>query len=322
MKAGGVADPMGLLPQTVSETLSFELHDTHTGMANAVRVHLTGFLPTYSLDVERESIKTTDVFIPTDHLRERLRLLPIDQAVAEHKIPDLSLELENPTNDVVSVTAGLIKGKPGLLCDGHVSFGNLRAGQTLAIKGIRVIKGISNDDAGAFGLLNNVSYRPLGVTPYNAFDKTGTRSIESNPTEFLISFRTGGNITLARVIKLLCDDMKARLEIIRDLVLTYSQTDQSAPYYLGGNLEVKINNLKGGGTVREYYVTGQPEHLVEWLAKTAYLQDKTVPFCVATRVRYDLDIAVLKLSHADPNGLILLAIDQALAELPALRKLA
>ena len=209
-----------------------------------------------------------------------------------------------PTGDISS-----------LVPDTNIVIMRLRPGKYLKLRNIKFQHGVSLDHAGKFSLLNNVSYRPVDIDPYDQFTNTGTRTIEHDCKKFMISFETCGNITPASVIEKVINRITSDLNDIKNKITIYSKTPFSA-YYSGQDCEVEFKN-----NVYNYKFPGHYVTPIYMIAMACYKLDENIPFCSATVERFDSRVGLIKIKHADPNKILIAAVDSCIADLKKLKSI-
>ena len=240
MRKNNIENPEKYLPDSDYFNVSFELR-TYTSFANAVRRYLIEELVVDCLDIDETDIITTDEFLITDVVKKNINLIPINQDF-DKKVLDkmnLCIDVFNNTNKHKYVMANDIilfnkqidqqttykEKKSSInikkLIPDNVPILMLGPAQRLTINNINIVSGMSKDDASKFSLLDSVSYKPIGYTPYNNFTKEGVRSSDINPNEFKISFTTTGNISVKKVFEKMSDGMRERLNNIRQKLVKY-----------------------------------------------------------------------------------------------------
>jgi hypothetical protein len=190
----------------------------------------------------------------------------------------------------------------------------LRPGKYLKVNHLLFERGMQKDDAARFSLLNNIRYKPIDIIPYNIFAKTteerGTRSIEHDSKEFNIQFTTCGNITPKEVIKLVYNRLNKELNLIKDRLMKYSKTDITKKYYNDEGIEVANKN-----ELYTYTLYGQYLTTVNMISQRCYLLEPSILYCAQAVKRFDNEIGIIRLIHADPNKLLISAIDACLDDL-------
>lgn len=346
MSKYGIANGMSLLPQTPWYSVSFTLKKTSSSMANAFRRVLIEELRTTCLWFDDVNMDTDDEFILADVLQQNIELLPINQDEKnnfDNKL--ISLYKYNGTADVIDVKASDItvsaaqsngstskakatnktsnkttskSNKPKvvvnittgkLIPDSNITITMLRPGKYIRINSMSFLTGCAKHDAGKFTLLDNVSYAILGVKHYDQFTGEGKRSIEYDPTEFRIGFKTSGNITPKQVITLMTTTLTEKLKAAKAYVSDYAKSDQTKQYYYTEGFEVTVSD-----NIVTYKFHGEYVTLSNLLAHGCYLLDKTILFCTPAVDRLDNEVAIVRLKHADPNTLLISAIDSAIID--------
>ncbi len=321
-KHSGNADPMSLLPQNSWHEASFELKNSYPEFANAIRRILIEELPVRSLYFEDSALETNDRYLLIDYVRTTLSMIPILQDADMSKYL-IYLSVSNNTNKKINVTSGDIKlvakgdkkknnvSVSKLLNIPNITFYELGPNCTMRIKEITIVEGFAKDNAAAFSLLDNVSYSPIGLAPYDEEKVSGTRTI---PKDFRISFKTSGNVTPSYIFNLLADTFIARLNNAKDKLSTYNEQKTKEDYYIAENFEVIISDDEYSFKFHGEYIT-----MAFMLAKKCYLLDPSILFCAPTINRYDDEIGIVRLNHPDATGLLISAVDECINEIEMLR---
>ena len=188
----------------------------------------------------------------------------------------------------------------------------LRPGKYLKLRNMHFVVGNAYEDAGKFTLLNNIQYKPLDIEPYDQFTNTGTRVIEKNCSKFLIKFTTCGNITPKNVMNKLVDTIKKQLLDIKAKVELFSKTASLIYYNMDGCEVTILDNLYTYKFINHYYTP------INMIAMQCYTLDENVLYCASAVERYDTQVGIIRIKHANPNDLILKSIDKCLTNLQIL----
>jgi hypothetical protein len=348
MNKYGIKDPMSKLPVGSWHEVKFNLLNTYAGFANAIRRMLIEELPVKCLTFDEKALETDDEFILSDLLVKNINLIPIRQEInmSEYESYSMFLYKYNDTNNIISVKASDIrvvlneknknkkdtkkdkeshkdesknKGKDipldSLIPESNIIVIRLRPGKYIKITELSLIEGQSKTSASKFSLLNNVKYEPTDMKPYDALTGTGTRSIEYDPKEFALAFTTAGNIQPSTVMKLLCDSLRNRLEKCKDKLVTYIESKQTGKYYYANGLEIEVRD-----DIYHYKYPGEYITIAYMLAQRCYMLDTNIQFCSPAIDRYDNEIGIVKLKHADPSKLLLKALDACIGDVDILQK--
>jgi hypothetical protein len=196
----------------------------------------------------------------------------------------------------------------------NITIARLRPGKTLYIESVGFKAGRGIDTMAKFSLLNNVTYQPINVDPYDSFNKTGTRSIEYDPKEFRLGFTTAGNINPKRVISLVADSIITALQDMKKYIETYS-TAETKKYYSSDDLVVTVKDDVYTYKFLRHYFTP-----INMVAQRCFLIDTNVLFCTGGVERYDTPIGIIKLKHAEPNKLLIKSIEGCIEDAKILEK--
>ena len=196
----------------------------------------------------------------------------------------------------------------------NITIMRLRPGQTIYIENIYYEFGKGYKNAAKFSLLDNITYIPLDVVPFDIETGEGTRSIEKSPTAFKITFRTCANISAKNVINLAIKCILDDLNKVEQMIELYNKMEFKN-IYTGDNIEVTVED-----GIYHYKLIDQYYTIIQMIAEQCYKLDTKILFCSATVERYDTRIGIIKLKHPEPNKLILDAIKQIKLELDEFKK--
>lgn len=199
------------------------------------------------------------------------------------------------------------------LCpDDNILIMRLRPGKYLKLRNIQLETGTSAKNAGKFSLLNNITYKPLDIDPYDQFTGKGTRSIEKDCKSFEITFSTCGNIEPDEVIKRMHTKLTDDLLDIKKKIDLYVAAGKPA-YYSGQDCEVTVVN-----SVTHIKLNGHYLSELNLIAMCGYTLDENIPFITATVERFDSVVGSLHIKHADPIGVLMKSIDSCKKDLDTL----
>ena len=316
---GDIADAYKLLPVKPYHSVSFQLNNTHSAFANAIRRIFVEEITTYSMTTDENDILTNDEFISglKKVLLKNLALTPINQ---ESKLLepnyDMRLYVKNTTNDIIDVFASDIKITSGkkevpndLIVYPNIVIMRLRPGKFLNLRKIVIQSGRAYEHYGYFSLLNSTIYEPLDIVPYDQFTKKGEKSMEVDCSKFKLGFTTCGNIMPKTVINKMIDKFEYDLLDIKSKIATYMDAN-AGDYYSGDGCEVEIKD-----EIYNYKFPGHYISVTAAIAMRCYKLDETILFCTSRVDRFDSMIGFIRLKHATPNKLVMAAIDACLLDL-------
>lgn len=199
------------------------------------------------------------------------------------------------------------------LCpDDNILIMRLRPSKYLKLRNIQFETGTSAKNAGKFSLLNNITYKPLDIDPYDQFTDKGTRSIEKDCKTFEITFTTCGNIEPDEVIKRMHTKLTNDLSDIKKKIDLYAAAGKPA-YYSGQDCEVTVVN-----SVTHIKLNGHYLSELNLIAMCGYTLDENIPFITATVERFDSVVGSLHIKHADPIGVLMKSVDSCKKDLDTL----
>jgi hypothetical protein len=328
MEKNGVKNPGDMLPKNTWEEAAFELHNTNSSFANAVRRVLIEEIPVLALGFEQNKLFSDDEFILYDQVMKCINMIPINQDLTQDY--HVSLDVRNDTDEIITVRAAdLLVHKRGkandakksvddnrggnliseLIPDSCITICALRPNKRLVISDIDIVEGYGKDDAAKFALLTNVKFEILdAVEPFNQFTGKGVRSIEYDPKNFRISFCTSTNTTVKAVLAKLKTALVSKYERAQALLQEYIDSKQTN--YSSDFLEV----LVGENNMYEYKFFSEYIQLSYPLAHKCLSINPSISFCVPGIDRYDNRVAIVRCSDVNPNKILVEALKELIAD--------
>lgn len=318
------------LPKNDKITVSFELNDANTDLANAIRRCLIAEIETIALDFnEYEDLDTSDAYILSDFIKKQINLLRINQDLLHLQNADdldkytFSLEKINKTDDIIDVKSSDIKVMYGKEEKNIADFVTttivlcrLRPDEYIKINNIKIVKGDARANAGKFNLLANVSYKPLDVQPLQEYKggASGQSSLVSNPTRFYLSYTTHRNISKPLVVmSKCCDTLIDRLDAILQDVKNISNKDTQ---YFSTLLELETDN-----TIKRLKIKGEYWTLINLICRYCYnLTKGNIKLVSPSLIHPDKEIGVINIVHPEFSDLIQDAIDDIIDDLKKIKK--
>jgi DNA-directed RNA polymerase subunit L len=304
-----VPDLLDILPKAIKYNISFELENTNSDFANAIRRIILNESPVKSLDYnEYKDVETTDPYILSDLLKKQVDLLPINQDMDYSDI-SLSLDIKNDTDYIIDVKAGdfvALKANKKINIDRIISplivISKLRPGETLAIKNIKIKEGIGREDAGAFSNVSNIYFKPLDIEPLNIDKNIGKSSLVSNPTRFKLGYGCHRNTdSPLSILKRACDTLRKRLETI---IVDFKNIKDGDEYYYSDLLQVETKK-----NVKEVHFKNESWTIANIIARYCYtLTDGHIKFVSPSIVHPEKDTAIIKIAHPEYNKIIIKAM--------------
>ena len=318
MKSHDIENAQELLPRITWHEVSFELSG-YTALANAIRRTLVAEIPVYCVAVDRENVETDDEYLIVDLLQKNIKMLPINQNILEKNIDNISISLNyhNASSRFTQVTAeNLVVKQDGkeinIIPEPRFPLIALSSEKYLKLRDARIIRGVLDEGADGFTLLDNVTYENLDIEPFDVETGSGTRSTESDGRHYRIGYRTKGNIEPLYVMRLCCETIRGHLLYLRDMVVKYRYTmkeEKEAKYYTEPPLEVER------GDCFIYKVDGFYYTLANLVAQKIYLLDSNILFCAPSVRNLETKQMILRLKHADADAILFDAIEGCLRDI-------
>lgn len=319
MKKYDIKNPRSLLPASHWYSVEFKLKNTFAGFANSIRRVLMEEMKVKCLTITEKNIQTDDDFILSDFIIKNINLVPINQELDNNFMEKNNVYLYkyNNTNDIIDVMMSDIKisnkkdsknvDLEKLIPESCIILVRLRPGKFIKLISFDIEEGYAKNNYAKFTLLDNIQYYPIypdNVVPFDNFTSSGTRSVEVDPTEFFISFTTSGNISVEKTINDCSSTLIERLNKAKKKVEKFSSSKQETKYYYDENFEVIIQDEMYIYKFYQEYLT-----LANLVTQQCFLLDYNISFCVPAVSRFDNEIAIIKLIHAEPNKLLISSIE-------------
>ncbi len=317
-----------LLPSKDRYTVSFDLKETNSDFANAIRRCLIGEVEVAALDFDEYSdLDTSDAYILSDFIKKQINLLRIHQ---DHLLDgkfdlysklDISLSKINKTDGIIDVKSDdIVITKDGKQISDFVGknivLTRLRPDCYIKIKNIKVVKGISRIDAGKFNPISNITYKIIDIDPIVETREglEGVSSMKSNPTHFYISYSTHKNISEPKKLLVSCCNILIdRLEKIYD---DLKNINNKSTQYFSSLLELESN-----GGLKVLKIKGEYYTLVNLIARYCFvLTNGNIKFVTPALIHPDKEVGVVKIIHPEFCTLIQNSIKKIISELKDLRK--
>lgn len=229
--------PKSLVPDTQKYKVSFELHNTNTAVANAVRACTMEEIEWKALSVNQEDIHCTEPDVILPELCDRIGLLPLSQDVPDDA--KFSLMVANTGNSMedLIVYSDDIKRSGGSSGSRNLPFGSrfriaaLSPGTVLRVNNIRVVTGYGyehakfNTCAFEFDMLDHIDVHYLTkkeqilthMTPLSAVMKELPKSVKDPRSARILVIHD------SEIVKSCSEDTRNRIKNRFDVVLENSK---------------------------------------------------------------------------------------------------
>ncbi len=308
-----------LLPRNIKYKVMFELHETNSDFANAIRRSILNESPVKSLDYdEYKDTNISDPYILSDFLKKQIELIPINQDIDYTKY-SIELKLENQTDEIIDITTrDFVIKKDGKVVDINTVMSSciiicrLRPLEHLHVKNIKIKEGIGRENAGAFSNVSNIYYKPLDTQPRDVIKGTGESSLISNPTKFLLGYSTHRNIAEPlQILKNACNALINRLSIIAEDI---NGIDNNDIHYYSDLIQMETN-----GAIKEFQFKNENWTIVNLIARYCYILTKgNIKFVAPAIIHPEKEIGVLRIIHPEFLNLVVDSIKKIINDLKKL----
>lgn len=286
------------LSTVVPSDISFELHDTTTEMANALRRCINSELEVLTMDFDDDSLSTDDSFIILHEIKKRINYIPIRQIMGL----EFNLNVYNDTNEIIPVySSDIVESKKSgneELFAGTFIVTQLRPGKRLTISNIYITSGVSYKNNASFSFPGKVAYKCLDM-PKIVNNKLSKSSMECTPTKYMLTVPRQKYTDPVHIVKMAIATIEKKLDNIYKIIIntnedsTYS-SDMEITYHLNNRCVIKIFN--------ETYTIGN------LLSKYGYMVDKTIENIHCIKIHPSFDYIKIEIHHAEPKKIMLSSI--------------
>lgn len=306
------------IPVAVPSDVSFELHNTTTELANALRRCINSELEVLILDFEDNDIDSDDSFIILHELKKRINYIPIRQISGI----TFSINVYNNTDEIIPVYSSSIKENDGRdsknakeksqgkesLFSGTFIITYLRPGKKIVIKNIHTISGTAYKNHAAFSFPGKVGYRCLELEEKKDGDEVPS-SMSVEPTSYELIIPRQKYIDPMQIIKMALKTIYNKLDVIYKIVV-----DADKNHY---SLDMEIVYAQNKGTFKimnETYTIGN------LLSRYSLKVDETITNAHCIKLHPSFNYVTVEIHHATPQKIMTLAIEMIRKELDNIGK--
>jgi len=235
-------DLYAILPNDKYEIVEFEIENTNSAFANAIRRTLISEMPVWSLNLKINSMESNDPYVRFDDFADRVMTLPIAQTLLNNlfnkgkdpnKLFKFKIFVENNQTDIMHVLSQNIEiiSNKDFKVDSKITMFNdsvslqiLRPGYFIKCQLI-LERGYGFQHGGKFSATKNPIYYPVDIRPMKREYKkapTGLSSLVVNPKKFFMSYETYGtydNQYEPMILTLM--EIQKRITSISDEIVNY-----------------------------------------------------------------------------------------------------
>ena len=308
------------IPRSVPFDMSFELHNTTTEMANAIRRCINSEIPVLALNFENSDVKTDDSFIIIHELKKRIGLMPIRQ-ISESVF---SLNVKNLSDVIIPVYSSSIREtvKPNTTVKDEMFTGTniltyLRPGKSLIISKITTKTGICNVDGPCFSFPGKVGFSCIDLEKmeYDELKKNGkinnmspVSSMDYEASSYRLSISRQKHIDPAQIVRLGLKTLSDRTSRLLKLV-----KQSTGDTY---NLDIEITNSSDHTLFK---IFGETYTIGNLICKYGLMVDKTMPNIHCIKLHPTFENINIYIYHSDPKEIMIMTLQNILKELSAIK---
>lgn len=311
-------DPESLLSEIPFQDVKVSFSNSYTAFANGIRRALTDEINVQYLDVDDKDIVTNEERILTNDLISRLKLIPIYQdSDIDILSYNISLHVENKTNSLMNFYASdlVIKEKKGnatvplnkIIPNAQIVLGTLFPARFITIRNIKFCEGNKlTKKADGCNLLSSVSMIPGKLSPEEKKKMIpDKRNLTTKNTDFVITFRTVGNVSADYAFKLVCTDLIKRLNSLGSEFKQMTKADYKSERITITKVDTRMS----------YLIENENITISNMIAEKIYELMPTIPFVSSSLVNYNEQKTRITIDHPQPYELIADAIKEIVNEL-------
>lgn len=303
------------LPRAPAKRMTFELHNTTTELANAMRRTYCGEMEIFALTCDEESIDTDDVFIIPHEICNRINLVPIRQIAGL----EMELDVRNDTpHDIIIYTdalrevGGYAKEKAADLFSHTIPLMYLKPSCYIKITKIRSTLSIGRENA-CHTLPGRMGYKCIELDHADSRIARGEKlqiksSLNVHPTMYQLTVPWQRWIEPRRVVQMITESLTAKLTKIKTSIAEASQV----PYY-SGVVDIYIEH---GAHI--FKLHNETQTVGSLMSRYAYELDPSVKNVSCSREHESHEYVIVRVKHGGALELMLRAVDVALAEVKAI----
>ena len=318
-----------LLPKKTPVSLSLELHNSTTELANAIRRTINGEIKVLRLDLKLEDIKTDDAFIIHDTLVKNIKHIKIEQIRGR----TFKLDVYNNTNQTIDVYSNEIKDVNNTQSsppfDSTIALIELRPGRSLKINNITIKSGsVLEDNDASFSFDGNCRYSCMELPKVDyvkmlesRFKKSSEKkeekiksSMNCNPTTYRLEVFRQRFIEPVEIFKLALKTIDSKLNIIENFI-NQSIDNKSDNKFYSTKLEISKSN-----NITIFKLHGETETIGNLLVKYIYLIDPSISQIDCLHKHPTDKFVIIHIEHNDPKNITLLAIGNIKKEISKILK--
>ena len=310
------------LPTTVPRDVSFELHNTTTEMANALRRCINSELEVLTMDFEPKDFESDDSFIIFHELRKRITYIPIRQIFGV----TFKVNVHNKTDEIIPVysrsivESGFKKDKKKKNEKEHKEkmfsetfiLTYLRPGKRLVINNIHTTSGVSFKHSAAFSFPGKVTYKCLDLPDPSTGEEEAkdgeviipASSMMTEPTRYRLGVPRQKYIDPVHIVKMALKTLEGKLDRIHRVVKEASENFYSS--------DMEINYLKDRASFK---IFGETYTVGNLLSRYGLMVDKTITNIHCIKLHPSFNYVTVEIHHASPQKIMLLAVDLVKEEL-------
>jgi DNA-directed RNA polymerase subunit L len=298
------------LPTTIPTDVTFELHNTTTEIANALRRCINSELDVLIMDFDSDDFNSNDNFIIVHELKKRISYIPIRQISGM----TYRIKVRNRTDGIIPVYSSSIEEydyqsnkKKDVGDDTEVMFSGtfiltyLRPGKSLLIDNIHTKLGTSYQNGAAFSLPGKVGYKCLELSDDGSIPQS---SMISEPTKYKLSIPRQKYVDPIHIVKMALKILNDKLDRIYKVV---KETDGN--YY---SQHMEINYQKDKAIFKIFNETYTIGNLI---TKYGFLVDTTITNIHCIKMHPSFNYVNIEIHHPTPRDIMLISIDRVKKEL-------
>jgi DNA-directed RNA polymerase subunit L len=292
------------LPSTVPNSLSFDMVNCNTALANAFRRVMQSELSVMIMVFD--SLYTSDNYIIQHQLSKAIGLIPIRQ------ISGLTFYIDktNNTTEIIQVNSAHIRphqtdnadrsrevlfSKSFVLCD-------LRPGKTLKIDRIYLKKGVSYIDGAAHTFPGKIKYESL--------DDSKSSSMNTDPTSYRLGIPPQKYVDPAHMVRMAADTLIDKLTRVMDVITTDDKRAVKIQTFYSDTMEIiHADDRTSYKLMNETYTIGA------LLKQYCCGIDSSITNIHYNAPRHSAGPIIVNITHSEPNKIMLLAIESALKDI-------
>lgn len=332
-----------LIPEEKINTVSFNIKDTNSAFANAIRRTIVSEMPVWSLELDMDDFKTDDPYIRFDDLAIKINSTPIHQSFINklskegknpNRIIKFKIYVRNDTPQMINVNSNDIEISDGYksnetLIIPHIPLQMLSSNSYMRVK-LKLVKGYGYENSAKFSAIPMPHYYPSDHTPLEVRYKKpplGVSSLVVDPKEFYFKYDTYTYYKNPLEIMIICiEELKRRIRFVMSHILEFKKkpiTIKDIPKDLQGKIVMyknEIIEIRKEGITYFINIKGESVTVSKLFSRYIFEAHKGIELVTDSNDHPSIRAVTIKIQDDNAIKLMLKAGEKIIGDLDSIKK--